>query len=615
LNGEGSRQRLLKKKMRGLTTVKKIDLYKTSRGKKQKTINDVANELEKRLDSQGLKPDSSSLSEEFKKIKGDPFPLHNNISGMIWVNVDKVTATLSVKDSENPEAVKGRMLTVQYKMQEGKAAEAFEKATNALKIMMESFWIDIEEELKQSKQEQQDTKEQASDSNNSSEENKLPQIQEGASAKEVAKSIQKALSDPDVAKEYESLQKTADSEEPVENQEQPPKKTITISTGAEALTDEKIVNQYKKQDTEKETRAAGQESSTYQVNRENESQNASSSSSLKDQLIKVDFTPEQAEVVIQLLEENQKKYEPKSSMFTLLGNTLGKMVHALGQKLEESIDAEKVINQKLDSIYSAINNENYEQFKEKFTPFEQKIKYCHDLISEAAQGESIQSTNIINHILNREKVPVSIRTLHNAFSVAIDHNVESALTLYRYADENLHGEAHAETMRGFINYALDALPEDTAERFIKASSSRTFDDTTLLKETIRAGKYNLFNSCLNRCENPDELAPSLYYFAAQRKDADAMHILKSIGTDINANHGEALYVCFEENKLDTAKLLINYGADIEALDKRINQIMKTNSVNLTDKNFDFLNQLYDHCKFNSKAEVIDEEVQSEELGG
>ena len=711
--------------------MKKIDLYKTDKGKeKVKTINEIADELEKRLESQGLKPDFSLLSPDFKKIKGNSFPLNNYISGMLSVNNDMVTASLNVKDNEN-EDIKGRMFTVQYKMQEGRTAEAFEKAAASLRVMMESFWINVEEgqlslvnevdqeQLKGNSTSKQDTK----------------QIVKSGNVEEVAKSIQKALADPDVAKAYESLQKTAGSEkteqksnddtkasesnelrnyqnfEPfikymdkkiVENymnmrpnelnkdnvriynyknvmnreyihldengnfydhggnkisreealatvkepmassvalgipideidvkaspelikmqkaeleymkklseQDQQSQKTITISTGAKSLTDEKIVSRYQK--------SAGQgNSSGDSVNRESGSQNISGNSSLKDQLIKVDFTPEQAEVVIQLLEENQKKYEPKSSMFALLGNTLGKMVHALGQKLEELLDAEKVINEKLDSIYSAINNEDYDKFKERFGGFDQKIKYCHDLISEAAQGRSIQSTNIINRILNQEKVPVSIRTLHNAFSVAIDNNIESALTLYKYADENLHGEAHAETMRGFINYALDALPEDTAERFIKASSSRTFDDTTLLKETIRAGKYNLVNSCLKRCENIDELAPSLFYFSAQRRDADAMHILKNIGTDINANHGEALYVCFEENKLDTAKLLINYGADIESLDKRINQIMKTNSANLTDDNFDFLNQLYDHCNFNSKTESNNEEMPSEEQGG
>ncbi|QNU67670.1 hypothetical protein EHE19_004130 [Ruminiclostridium herbifermentans] len=90
------------------------------------------------------------------------------------------------------------------------------------------------------------------------------------------------------------------------------------------------------------------------------------------------------------------------------------------------------MSNKLESIYSAINNENFDLFKGRYAGLEQKIKYCHDILSEAAQGKSIQATSIIDYILNKEKVPVSIRTLQNAFVSAIDNNIESALAIYKY---------------------------------------------------------------------------------------------------------------------------------------------------------------------------------------
>ena len=285
-------------------------------------------------------------------------------------------------------------------------------------------------------------------------------------------------------------------------------------------------------------------------------------------------------------------------MFKLLGDTLGKMLQALNKKLDQIIDSEKIISNKLESIYSAINDENYELFKEKYAGLEQKIKYCHDILSEAAQGKSIQSTNIIDHILNKEKVPVSIRTLQNAFVTAIDNNIESALAIYKYSDENLHGEAHFNTIRGFLCHALNTLTDNEAEKFINISSIRAFDDTVIFKEMIRAEKYNLLNSSLQQCKNIDEHAPSLYYFAAQRKDADVLHLLASMGANINENNGEALYTCFETNKLETAKILINFGADAKTLLNRVETIQKFNpKYTLPDESIGFLNEIYKHAGF------------------
>lgn len=362
-------------------------------------------------------------------------------------------------------------------------------------------------------------------------------------------------------------------------------KTITIPTGAKALNDEKIVRYFSKELTDKNNGPV----------KENDNSN-NNDGSINNQLVSVNFTPEQAEVIIQLLEENQKKYEPKSSMFGLLGDVVGKMLQALSRKLDQIIDSEKVVNEKLNSIYSAINNENYELFVDRYKALEQKIKYCHDIICEAAQGKNIQSADIINHILNKEKVPVSIRTLQNVFVTAIDNNIDSALSIYRYADSNLHGEAHFDTIRGFLSHALNILPDNEAEKFINISSIRAFDDTVIFKKMIRAEKYELLSSSLQHCDNINDHAPSLYYFAAQRKDADALHILARKGADVNENNGEALYTCFETNKPETAKILVNYGANVQSLVNRVEQIRKANpSYSLSNNNISILDELYKYC--------------------
>ncbi|HEY5583714.1 MAG TPA: ankyrin repeat domain-containing protein [Ruminiclostridium sp.] len=627
----------------------RIELYKPKEGKKDqvnKTIHEITDELEKRLESQGLKPDFSFLSADFKKIQKEAFPTNNNVSGMLSVSNDMVVATVSVMDKDNPE-VKGRMLNTQYKINEGKATEAFDKATAALKLMVQSFWMNVDEKqqlqsqqtsdqpvqtaVKQSNQvhlvnsntgNQEQLQSNNFASNDHLESNNLLHVNgENSNAHEVAKSIQKALANTEIANEYNKLQRHAlgDEEKQTDknNQEQP-QKTITISTGAKALVDEKIVNRYlskqastsvssqiSNQDLNENIDDIGSSTSNKKVN------SNSSNSNIKDQLINVNFTPEQAEVVIQLLEENQKKYEPKSSMFGLLGDVLGKMLHALSRKLDEMIDAEKITTEKINSLYSAINKENCQEFSEKYRVFDPKIKYCHDFICEAAQGQTVQSADIINQILNREKVPVSIRTLQNAFVTAIDNNLESALVIYKYADANLHGEAHFDTTKGFLSHALNTLIDNEAEKFIKASSFRTYEDTVIFKEMIRAEKYDLLSSSLKRCENIDEHAPSLFYFAAQRKDVDALHTLVSRGANVNANNSEALYTCFETNRVEAAKVLINYGSDIEFLRSRIEQIKRANPNNvvgeklttLTESNFIFLKDIYKYCGLSANGKM------------
>ncbi len=550
--------------------MKKIDLNKSGGGKGKdtvKTIKEIADELGSRLESQGLKPDFSFLSADFKKFQKSEFPKDYNVSGMLSVSNDMVVASINVMDNKNPE-LKGRMFSGQYKIESGKAAEAFSKATKAMQLMVESFWMDTEEKAASNEEEQSDNK------NPKVEENDTKNID---NPREVALSIQKALANEDVAKEFKKLQQSASDEETTAKTT----KTVTIPTGNKALTDMEIIDN----NSQKELITGSNESG-----------------SIKNQLINVNFTPEQAEVVIDLLEENQKKYEPKSSMFGLLGEVMGKMLRALSKKLDEVIDANKITSEKLNSLYSAINNENIDKFKELYRTFEQKVKYCHDFICEAAQGATIQSTDIINHILYKEKVPVSIRTLQNAFVTAIDNNIDSALSIYKYADANLHGEAQLDTMRGFLSHALTTLQELDAERFIK-SSSKALDDTVVFKEMIRAGKYGLLNSGLMQCEKLDAHAPALFYFAAQHKDADAMHTLISRGADVNSNNGEALYTCYETNKLEAAKVLINYGADINSLTNYIGQMKDVRP------NMKFLQELYKHCGIAENE--LDNKLQSE----
>ena len=543
--------------------MKKIDLYKPGGGKGKETIKaikEIADELESRLESQGLKPDFSFLSADFKKFQKSEFPKDYNVSGMLSVSSDMVVASINVMDNGNPE-LKGRMFSGQYKIESGKAAEAFSKATKAMQLMVESFWMDTEEKAVSNEEEQSDTK------NQQVEENGIKNIDD---PREVALSIKKALLNEDVAKEFKKLQQPASEDEETTTKTT---KTVTIQTGNKALTDVETNDNY----SQKELITGGNESG-----------------SIKNQLINVNFTPEQAEVVIDLLEENQKKYEPKSSMFGLLGEVMGKMLRALSKKLDQVIDADKITSEKLNSLYSAINNEDIDKFRELYRTFEQKVKYCHDFICEAAQGATIQSTDIINHILYKEKVPVSIRTLQNAFVTAIDNNIDSALSIYKYSDANLHGEAQFDIMRGFLSHALTTLPDTEAEKFIK-SSSKALDDTVVFKEMIRAGKYGLLNSGLMQCRNIHEHAPALFYFAAQHKDADAMHTLISRGANVNSNNGEALYACYETNKLEAAKVLINYGADINYLTNYISQIKDARP------DIHFIQELYKHCGITENA--------------
>ncbi len=551
--------------------MKKIDLYKPGGGKGKetiKTIKEISDELGSRLESQGLKPDFSFLSADFKKFQKSEFPKDYNVSGMLSVSSDMVVASINVMDNKNPE-LKGRMFSGQYKIESGKAGEAFSKATKAMQLMVESFWMDTEEKAASNEDEQIESKKQQEVEND---------IKNDADPREVALSIQKALANEDVAKEFKKLQHPASDDEETTAKTI---KTVTIPTGNKALTDVEINDNYSNKGITADSNESG---------------------SIKNQLINVNFTPEQAEVVIDLLEENQKKYEPKSSMFGLLGEVMGKMLRALSKKLDQVIDADKITSEKLNSLYSAINNEDIDKLRELYRTFEQKIKYCHDFICEAAQGATIQSTDIINHILYKEKVPVSIRTLQNAFVTAIDNNIDSALSIYKYADANLHGEAQFDTMRGFLSHALTTLPETDAEKFIK-SSSKALDDTVVFKEMIRAGKYGLLNSGLMQCRNIQEHAPALFYFAAQHKDADAMHTLISRGADVNSNNGEALYTCYETNKLEAAKVLINYGAEINSLTNYISQIKDVSP------NIQFIQELYKHCGI--AGNELDNKSQSE----
>ena len=623
--------------------MKKINLYKPGpRGKDAipKTIQEVAEELEERLKSQGLIPDSHFLSGNFKGEQKADYPVDRKVSGTLSVGRGEIRAFISLDSEDGEETqLKGRMCIAQYKIDKGKVAEAFEKAQKALKVMMGSFYMDIEENLniqtnfenaQQAKEtaEQQEPAEPIKENIAISTDNKSPQ--------EIAKSIQQALSDSKVAEEYKKLQEQEQatvmkSTTQAANIETAKTQTIKIQSGNNALVDEKIVEYSNKKAIKESTQTAKAVNTSQTVNSsnianttntENIDTTATENTDLKNQLISVNFTPAQAEVVINLLEENQKRYEPKSSMFKLLGDTLGKMLRALNKKLDQIIDSEKVISDKLETIYSAINDENYELFKEKYAGLEQKIKYCHDILSEAAQGKNIQSTSIIDHILNKEKVPVSIRTLQKAFVTAIDNNIESALAIYKYSDENLHGEAHFNTIRGFLSHALNTLPDNEAEKFINISSIRAFDDTVIFKEMIRAEKYNLLNSSLQQCKNIDEHAPSLYYFAAQRKDADALHLLANMGANINENNGEALYTCFETNKLETAKILINFGADAKTLLNRVETIQKFNpKYTLPDENIGFLNEIYKHAGFdgytttllqNRTEEYAEDEVHGED---
>ena len=625
--------------------MKKINLYKPG-GKDEeeipKTIQEVGRELEERLKNQELEPDSYFLSKTFKDMKKNAFPAERKLSGTLAIGEGKLWAFISLNSEEGEESqLKGRLYTAQYNIEKGNMSETYEKATEALKIMLGSFYMNMDMEKNINIQRNIEKTQEAQEINRKllnmteKEREKLRESNidkaieketrvistDNKSPQEIAKSIQQALSDPNVAEEYKKLQEQATDKKSTTqaaNIETAKTQTIKIQTENRPLVDEKIVEHSNKKASKESTQTAKVANTAETVSILNTAN--TENSDLKNQLINVNFTPAQAEVVINLLEENQKKYEPKSSMFRLLGDTLGKMLQALNKKLDQIIDSEKIISNKLESIYSAINDENYELFKEKYAGLEQKIKYCHDILSEAAQGKSIQSTSIIDHILNKEKVPVSIRTLQKAFVTAIDNNIESALAIYKYSDENLHGEAHFNTIRGFLSHALNTLPDNEAEKFINISSIRAFDDTVIFKEMIRAEKYNLLNSSLQQCKNIDEHAPSLYYFAAQRKDADALHLLASMGANINENNGEALYTCFETNKLETAKILINFGADAKTLLNRVETIQKFNpKYTLPDESIGFLNEIYKHAGFDgyttTSQQNITEEYAEDEVHG
>lgn len=573
--------------------MKKIEMYKPGgKGKEpvRKTILEITEELQERLKSQGIIPDSSFLSSNFKGFQKNQFPF-GKVSGTISIGTEEVNAFLSISGEEDSD-LKGRMFITQFKTENNDTASALKKATAALNLMLESFWVNTDDNEKVLNS-QNDIKDQ-SDDGTELESLKQISINQTDNPKEVAAYILQALRNPDIANELDKLQQ---QDKNLQKQlPDKPVKTITIPTGAKALNDEKIVNYYSKDSTPRNNEAV--------------QENGNDKDSIfKNQLISVNFTPEQAEVVIQLLEENQKNYEPKSSMFGLLGEVVGKMLQALSKKLDQLIDAEKITNERLDSIYSSINNENYVLFVDRYKALEHKIKYCNDFVCEAAQGRSIQSTNIINHILNIEKVPVSIRTLQNAFVTALDNNIDSALCIYRYADANLHGEAHFDTIRGFLSYALSTLPDNEAERFINVTSIKAFDDTVIFKEMIRAEKYELLRSSLQNL-HINEHAPSLYYFAAQRKDVDALHILASSGANVNENNGEALYTCYETNKLDTAKILINYGANINLLQERLEMIGTMNpNYKPTQDNLNFLDQIYKYCGLGGLSQSMDNEVE------
>ena len=233
--------------------MKKINLYKPGgKGKDAipKTIQEVAEELEERLKSQGLIPDSYFLSANFKGTQKDDFPVDRKVSGTLSVGRGEIRAFISLDSDEGEESqLKGRMCIAQYKIDKGKVAEAFEKAEKALKVMMGSFYIDIKENLniqtnientQQAKEtaEQQEPAEPIKESIAISTDNKSPQ--------EIAKSIQQALSDSQVAEEYKKLQEQEQETDKkittqAANIQTARTQTIKIQSGNNALVDEKIV--------------------------------------------------------------------------------------------------------------------------------------------------------------------------------------------------------------------------------------------------------------------------------------------------------------------------------------------------------------------------------------
>ncbi len=511
-----------------------------SRKMRQKLVSEIISELENRLQSQGLKPDFFVVSNNYKNRKKEAFPSEGVISGSLSQNENMVVATISLKDCESKEQ-NGALLYMKYEIEKGKAVEAYDKAADALKKSIQAFTVDVED-----------------------------------------KKIESTLSDP-----------TKDSITPLETIELNFSQSIRKKQTEELGQQKEVIINNEIKTLEDDSNKDSMSNTSYEI--KHETNQSKDQDKIKQQLISVNFTPEQAEVVIDLLEEQQKNYEPKSSMFNMIGTILHKMMIALNNKLDEIIDSEKENNKQLDLLYAAISNAEVDNFIRLFNNFDRQIKHSHEFICEAAEGKTIQSTDILNHILNVAKTPVSIRTLQDAYIKAIDNNFESALHIFKYADKNLSGEIRQQTMRAFLEQALNCLPDDKIESLIAAAGQNTFNDTVILKEMCRAEKYDLFNASLSHCSRIEEVAPALFYFAAQRKDPEVFHALINQGADINANGSEALVACLETNKVEAAKVLINYGADVNILKEKVGSLK-----NLPEKGQTFMNDIYSHCGITSE---------------
>lgn len=191
--------------------MKKIDMYKPGgKGKEpvRKTIMEITEELQKRLESQGIMPDSSFLSSNFKSSQKNQFPF-GKISGTISLGSEEVNAFLSVAGEDDSD-LKGRMFIAQFKTENKNTVEAIKKASTALNVMLESFWVNTEDNEKV-KETQADITEQKDPAKKT--EKNAAIIKQSADPKEVAVSIHKALLNPDIADEFNKLQQQSKDEQ------------------------------------------------------------------------------------------------------------------------------------------------------------------------------------------------------------------------------------------------------------------------------------------------------------------------------------------------------------------------------------------------------------------
>lgn len=190
--------------------MEKIDFYKITgknKNREPKSIVEISEELNERLENQGIKPDSYFLSSSFKGIQKNPFPVGRKISGTLSVGSNEINAFLSLVGDDESE-LKGRIFIASYKIENGKIAEAFKKASEALKTMLAGFWLDSDEniQLKKSQIGVQLKTEQTDALDN--QQFTLKGIRNIDNPSEVAKSIQQALLNPEVVKELEKLQES-----------------------------------------------------------------------------------------------------------------------------------------------------------------------------------------------------------------------------------------------------------------------------------------------------------------------------------------------------------------------------------------------------------------------